>query len=210
MKKAILISAALWVFGGLASADTSFVACTNPNAVGANGADSFAATTLSCPQFTVPLGDFLASVQIQIEDSFDEGVFPGTNTFDFNFTAVDPDVALLNGPAPNTCVTSGVGSATTCQDIISGGVTGGGVYQLGNVITTNLLAYIGAGTFNVASVSALADASGGSLNGTGQLSSTAFVTYTFFDSSSVPEPATFAMLGAGLLSLGIIARKRKA
>jgi len=194
-----------------ASAATITVTCS---VAGTNGANNFASAALNCAQLTaVQLGgNTLNSVEIQISDSFNQGN-PATNPniFDFNYTAIDPDVKLLNSGLPNTCLTSGTGSASTCEDIISGQITGGTFYQLGNLITTNLAAYVGSGTFAVADVGVSVDASApnSSLTASGQLGSTAFVTYSFSaPTTGAPEPGSMMLLGSGLLVAGLIGRKK--
>jgi PEP-CTERM motif len=208
MKYFGLAAAALMMTIG-ASASSITVSCS---VAGANGANSFATAALSCAQLTTAeLGsNTLNSVTIQLEDSFDQGTGAQTNIFDFNYTAIDPDVALGLGTPPNTCITVGTGVATSCQDTVSGTIIGGTEYQLGNVITTDLAAYVGAGNFTVANVSANPDstAPGSSLTASGQLGSTAFVTYTYSTpSGSAPEPGSMMLLGSGLLAAGLIGRK---
>jgi len=209
MKYFGLAAAALMMTIG-ASAGTVTVSCS---VAGANGANNFATAALSCAQLTAAqLGaNTLNSVVIQLEDSFSQGTPAQTNIFDFNYTALDPDVKLLNAALPNTCIAAGSGSATSCEDIVTGTVIGGTIYQLGNVITTDLAAYVGSSTIAVASVSANADASApaSSLTASGQLGSTAFVTYNYSTpSTSAPEPGSMMLLGGGLLTAGLVGRKK--
>jgi hypothetical protein len=189
-----------------ASASTLTVNCS---AEGGNGANTISTTALTCAQITNAqlAGNTLESVTIVLEDSFSQGN-TGTNVFDFNYSNIDPDVQLALGTSPNTCVTSGTGSSTTCEDIITGTIIGGNEYQLGNVIASDLAAYVGSGVITVADVSANPDGSapGSSLTGSGQLGSTAFVTYTF--TNGTPEPGSMILLGAGLLAVGAIGRKK--
>jgi hypothetical protein len=197
------------------SASASSVTFTCSSATGVNGANSFAATALTCNQLTAAaLGsDILNSVTIQLEDSFNQGTPSQTNIFDFNYTSIDPDVTLLNAALPNTCVAVGSGSSTTCEDIVTGSVTGGTFYQLGNVITTDLAFYVGSGSFTVADVSGNPDAAalGSGVTASGSLGSTAFITYTYSaPSTGAPEPGSMMLLGSGLLAAGLIGRKKLA
>jgi PEP-CTERM motif len=192
-----------------ASASSVQVSCS---VAGANGANSFAATPLNCAQLTaVQLGsNVLDSVTIQLEDSWNGGA-PQTNVFDFNYSLIDPDVALANSALPNTCVTAGAGSSTSCEDVVTGNFIGGTFYQLGNIITTDLAFYVGSGNFTIADVSANVDSSvpTSSLTGAGQLGSLALVTYTYSaPTTGAPEPGSMMLLGSGLLVAGLIGRKK--
>ncbi|MGA2194150.1 MAG: PEP-CTERM sorting domain-containing protein [Bryobacteraceae bacterium] len=220
MKKLLLVMVAFVLVSGVASADSLFLQCINPSAVSANGTVNFGPSVESCPQIAAGtlslLGDYLYSVTIDIEDSFNQGnPQAATNQFTFSYTALDPDIDLLNGAAPNTCITSGHGAATTCVDTITGTAALGtnlalGVYyQLGNVITSDLMAYVGAGTFVVGSVTGAPGPLGGTVLSTGQISSNVFVTYTYYPNSFTPEPMTMLLVGGGLLGVGLLASKRR-
>ncbi|HVO98835.1 MAG TPA: PEP-CTERM sorting domain-containing protein [Bryobacteraceae bacterium] len=192
-----------------ASADTFTETCTS--ASGALGATSFSATLLTCAQFSaLPSGYTLLSVTINLEDSFNQGVPTQTNGFDFIYTNVDPDVNLQNGPFPtNSCITVGTGSSSTCEDQVTGTIGGGDYYQLGNVITTNLAAYLGSGNFNVADVAGSIDNSinpNSALQASGSLAATAFATFTYANLSA-PEPGSMMLLGSGLVAFALIGRK---
>lgn len=193
-----------------ASADTFSETCTSAN--GGNGGTSFSATLLTCAQFSaLPVGDTLVSVTINLEDSFNQGLPAQTNGFDFIYTNVDPDVTLLNGTFPtNSCITTGTGSSSTCEDQVTGVVTGGVYYQLGNLITTNLLSYLGTGNFDVADVAGQIDSTinpSSGLQASGQLGSTAFATFTYFPTSSIPEPGSMLLMGGGLVAFALVGRK---
>jgi len=216
MRKILMLMVALALVSGVASASTLFIVCDNPAAISIEGTSTFAATSLMCPDFgTLPAGDHLVSVTLNLEDSFDEGnTNAASNSFTFTYSAIDPDVDLLNGSLPNTCITSGVGASTTCVDTITGSggtlIALGEFYQLGNVITSNLAAYIGGGTFQVGMVAGAPGASGGSVLGTGDIAATAFVTYTYLPNAvGSPEPMTMMLVGGGLLGLGLLVSKRR-
>jgi len=216
MRKLLMLMVAFALVCGVASASSLFIVCSNPGAVSVNGANTFASTPLFCPQFsTLPAGDSLYSVTIKIEDSFNQAnPFATSNSFTFTYTSIDADLHLANGALPNTCVTSGVGASTTCVDTITGSggtlIALGEFYQLGNVITSNLAAYIGGGTFQVGMVAGAPGASGGSVLGTGDIAATAFVTYTYLPNAvGSPEPMTMMLVGGGLLGLGLLVSKRR-
>jgi hypothetical protein len=219
----ILLVVALTTLSGLAGAttlSTGLLTCGAGGSVaGANGASSFGTAVLTCDQFNaLPVGDTLVSVTITLEDSFNQGNpstgSPVPNAFDFTYTSLDPDVSLPLGTAPNTCV-AGVGAlSNTCLDVVSGDVSGGALYQLGDPITTFTESYLGSGTFIVGSVSGSVDSSNlassllGGASG-GSLNSTALVTFTYqTPSGSAPEPGSMMLLGGGLLAAGLIGRKK--
>lgn len=195
------------------SASASSVTFTCSGVTGAPGANSFVSQALTCGQLTAAeLGsNILNSVEIQIEDGFSNGTPNQTNIFDFNYTSIDLDVTLLNAALPNTCVTTGNGASTSCEDIVTGSLFGGTFYQLGNIITTDLPFYIGSGNFTVADVFANVDgsASGSSLTNSGTLDTSAFITYTYSAPlTGAPEPGSMMLLGSGLLAAGLIGRKK--
>jgi hypothetical protein len=192
-----------------ASASSIQVTCS---VAGANGANSFALTTLACAQLSAAtLGsNILDSVTIDVDDSWNGGLHQ-VNIFDFNYSSIDPDVTLLNGPLPTTCIAVGTGASTTCEDVVTGSDVGSTFFQLGNIITSDLAAYIGSGVFTVANVSANIDSSAPSstLTGAGQLGSFAQVTYTYSaPETGTPEPGSMMLLGGGLLMAGLIGRKK--
>lgn len=217
MKKTLLAFCAVTALSGFACAasfTTPLQTCSSAN--GANGATSFSATELVCGQFnSLPGGDTLTGVNVFISDSFNQGVPGDTNIFDFTYTSIDPDILGTVGTAPNSCITlTGATSLGACLDTVSPsansfGVSGSAFYQLGEAITVfTAETYVGAGTFNVASVSALGEA-GSALNSSGQLGSTAFVTFTYSTpTTGTPEPGSMMLLGSGLLAAGLIGRKK--
>lgn len=211
MKYLSLAAAALVMTIG-ASASSFNETCSS--VAGGNGATSFAPGQLTCNQFSaLPGGNILVSVTLQLSDSFNQGVPGQTNGFDFSYTNINPDVTLLNASFPtNSCVTTGIGIATTCEDQVTGNIANGNFYQLGNLITTNLPNYLGSGIFNVAVVSGSIDNSINSfsaLNASGQLGSTAFAVFTYTpQSSNTPEPASTLLIGGGLLAFSLIGRKK--
>jgi hypothetical protein len=193
-----------------ASAATFNETCTS--VAGGNGSTSFAATQLTCPQFnSLPAGMVLQSVTLSLEDSFNQGVTGQTNGFDFTYTFINPDVFLSNSAFPvNSCIAAGVGSSATCEDQVTGTLVGASLYQLGNVITTDLAAYLGGGNFNVGAVAGSIDSSinpFSSLNASGQLGSTAFASFTYGPSGSTPEPGSLMLLGSGLVAFAFAGRK---
>jgi hypothetical protein len=219
----ILLVAALTTLSGLAGAttlSTGLLTCGAGGSVaGANGASSFGTSVLTCDQFSaLPGGDTLVSVTIMLEDSFNQGNpstgSPTPNAFDFTYTSLDPDIVLPLGTSPNTCVAGAGALSNTCLDVVSGDISGGALYQVGETITTFTEDYLGSGTFVVGSVSGSVDSSNlassllGGASG-GSLNSTALVVFTYqTPSGSAPEPGSMMLLGGGLLAAGLIGRKK--
>jgi hypothetical protein len=217
MKKTLLMLAAVAGLAGATTLSTGLLSCGAGGSVaGANGAPSFGTALLTCDQFNaLPVGDTLVSVTISLEDSFNQGN-PATaiNAFDFTYTSIDADLFLPLGTAPNTCVAGVGGQTNACLDEVTGVGGGSAFYQLGDVITTFTNEnYVGAGTFVVADVSGSVDSSNpfSSLTASGQLGTTAFVTFTYSTPTiigSAPEPGSMLLLGGGLLVAGLIGRKK--
>jgi hypothetical protein len=217
MKKLLLLIVAFALVSGVASASTMTIQCLNPNAVSPNGSSILALTELDCPQWNgLPGGDYLSSVTLDLEDSFNQGQpINATNQFTFTYTNVDSDVGLVGpGGSPNGCILP-TGSSNTCQDTITGTAAAGtnlglGVYyQLGAIITTDLAHYLGSGNFMIADVAGQPGPLGGAVLGTGQISASSFVTFTYYPNNITPEPMTMMLVGGGLLGLGLLVSKRR-
>ena len=218
MKKTLLMVAVLTALSGLAGATTfttALLGCgTGGSVAGVNGTASFGTTVLTCDQFnSMPAGDTLVSVTLTLEDSFSQGnPNTATNIFDFTYTNLDPDLVLPLGTAPNSCISGAGAQSSSCLDVVSGNGSGGGnPFQLGATITSFTENYLGSGTFVVGDVSAAADSlnPSSSLTASGQLGTTAFVTFTYqTPAGSTPEPGSMMLLGSGLLAAGLIGRKK--
>jgi hypothetical protein len=210
MKYFVLTMAGLAMTVG-ASAATVSEACQGANS--AAGSAVITPVTLSCNQFAaLPVGDTVESIQILGVDSFDGGNFSNsTNAIDVEYSNVIGDITgLPGGGVPNGC-TPGAGGGNSCTDIISGvlsGNSGNSPYDFGNAITTDLGAYTGVGTFDVATVTSMIDSGSGPnpITTNGDVTAQLFAVMTY--STVAPEPGSMLLLGGGLLAGGLIGRKK--
>jgi hypothetical protein len=178
-------------------------------------------------QFDTLSGGTLLSVTFQISN-VNGSVQPqqtniGTSPYTFTnsvatvgLTFTGPDSTVVSASqASSACAGSVPGGTvnTTCPTTLFSGLSG-------PVITaSSLLPYQGAGvgTFNVQASGQLLSASGsggpgsaGNLffGGNGTIGGDIIVVFNVQD--GVPEPATFALIGSGLLGLAVLARRRQA
>jgi hypothetical protein len=175
--------------GGTATAGASGTATVN----GAGLA------TLGCNAITVPLGSTLTTASYEL---YTDAGGPGGNTAaSINFTWTAGTGISFSPPEVLTLTSLGGVSFDQCS-AVSGPVAGSCpiFYNVSPGI-------VGVGTYGpvTLTVSALAG-SGGGVSASGNVNADLFVSYT--ESSGIPEPATFSLLGGALLGLGVFARKR--
>ena len=142
--------------------------------------------------------------------------FAGTTQSQFyvaalsGFTLSSPLFTATMGTGPQTI---GATSSTVFSGLTGGANSGA---MINNTVFIPYQAPGGVGTFdiNVSTLTGLLISGGGGQAGGSQsttASATAAVRYTYDDGAvTTPEPATMALLGAGMLALGVARRRRRA
>ena len=184
---------------GSAVGNSTFVGGTATAGAGGTASLVGATATLGCNAITVPLGSTLTEVQYEL---YTDAGGPGGNTAaSINFTWTAGTGISFSPPEVLTLTSLGGVSFDQCS-AVSGPVAGSCpiFYNVSPGI-------VGVGTYGpvTLTVSALAGGGGG-VSASGNVNADLFVSYT--ESSGIPEPATFSLLGGALLGLGVFARKR--
>jgi len=165
--------------------------------------------SLSCPGIALPGGTNVFSSQIIISTDYSGGL--GGNT-----TGANSVKGTWSDPGTNGFSLSGLPDTLTASNVSpfsnsgaytqTGSLTQSAANYIAN--TTEVLAQAAAG-FSVG-VNAFANGANGTTGTVQTLSNTLQVIYTYDTTSGTPEPASFAMIGGGLLALGFAARRRRA
>jgi len=192
MKNTLLMLATVAMSAGLASASITY---TSPCAV--LMFPSTTGNTGSTCSATADAGDYLTSVTITIQDDY-TGWQSGTPIVSYSGTLTE-SAALFTAPTfCNVGTTINAGPPTTGNSIPCA-VT---INPTGTV--TNTLQSLTA--FTIQLTNAGNSVSGGTVTGASEV-----MTITATEAAiSLPEPATFGLMGAALVGLGFLARKRKA
>jgi hypothetical protein len=181
MKKALLLLVAAIAVAGLMPAATINCLPANQNVITGNVVLS--GVTVACDAITATSGSVITSLAIQFMGNWQDSN-PNNGTHQVRFDL------------------SGQGAYS--------GMTATGTPAAGDTGTTGFLTGASIAIANLTSIPSLTlNASGTSLAGgiPDNASVTVFLITT--ESSTVPEPATIAFMGGGLLALGVFARRRK-
>lgn len=174
------------------------------------------------PQFNSALGT-LTGVQITVDTQINRSgsmTNNGSTAADLSYFYGATQISISGEGVSHTQSASG---AFTAGESFSGVAASGGTvniaslqeYDLGNLFNAgNLSAFIGSGSVSYAvnAVSNLFTSCGSGNCATNiitRMGGQMTVTYTYEpDTNEVPEPASFAMVGLGVLALGMIGRRR--
>ena len=177
--------AAVAMTAGLASASITYTSpCAVlmfPNTTGNTGSTCSA---------TADPGDYLTSVTITITDDY-TGWQSGTPVVSYSATLLE-STGLYSGATFCNVTTSGSNSSVPCAVTI-----------LPSATIANSLQSLTA--FTIQLTNAGNSVSGGAVTGASEV-----MTITATEAAiTLPEPATFSLMGAALVGLGFLARKRK-
>ena len=207
-------------FGALfsmATLNATVVSCTqsgggNPATFTTGGSQAVLSDSIfTCPAFTIPAGDTLTSVSLQISNSFSQATVGQTNTIDFTYTISGFDaVTALTTSSSSNAGSGDMGGATDFGGIVSqapGGATG--CTNGGSPLLTDCSEITPVTTSFTVTGSSSWQTAGPSLTSGGSDGFNVTEIYTYSAPSTVPEPASLMMIGGGLVGLAMLVRKRK-
>ena len=189
---------------GMANASTFAEACPPGGIVQGPGTPTINGDSV-CAAFTVPMGDTLTSVQVNISGDWSLGVVGG-NTLDYTFTITGGTPAFT----PMTLTEAVSGSSG-----FSNSFTFAGCPEVGTSDTatcTDNLSLVGLATY----ASVVVTGSGSWAAGSAGLTPTGAedfgvvsIIFTYGPTVTTPEPASLLMIGGGLIGLAVFARRKR-
>ncbi len=174
---------------------------------GSGGAQSvFSGVVYTCNAPTVPVGDTLTSVTVNISNSFSQGIQSQTNTVNFSYTF--GTFAGVNGLTTSSSSNPGTlqnGAATDVGGIVSEN-PGGECVAINSTVTS---CTTNSGTQLSFTITGSSSWGAGGLTSGGSDGFGVSGSYTYVPTASIPEPASLLMVGGGLVGLALATRRRK-
>jgi hypothetical protein len=195
MKKCLVVLTGILALVFLVpTASASFIQCANIG--GGIGGSSFSGP-LTCPAYTgVPAGYHLTGVDLNL---YTDAQAPQAASSIIQWTFSNFVGVTQSGSEIIQRAANGLSDYGTCT-VIAGSINA--------TCGPTLLSYSASGTtFNAVTVNVLAGVfSGGGVDTAGSISARLQIQYDI--ASDTPEPTSIALIGGGLLSLGLLGRKR--
>jgi hypothetical protein len=162
----------------------------------------------TCIPFTIPAGDTLTGVDITILNDYSLGLSGSTNSVEFMYTVTGFSTTALTtsvtGVGTNTSTSGAVVSQTPAGDCTQTGTDSIDCQDRG-------LSLVSPPNFNAVTVTGRSLWTAGGLGPSGADGFNVSETFTYSPTStslpSVPEPASFLLIGGGLIGLATVGRR---